>query len=148
MLLPWCAASKVHAHDGIKNVALPRTMAAVILEKPSQQIAQHLRFDARIAASAAHESGRDFHNQATIGGVLEFQFAKDKLNAFLLVFQAADDRKETFLMKEDMPCEGLIEKGQNLPGPSMLARPGKAVSDLFQRGAKSQQAYMIPIEKR
>jgi hypothetical protein len=47
-----------------------------------------------------------------------------------------------------MPCKGLIEKGQNLPGPSMLARPGKAVSDFFQRAAKSQQAHMVPIEKR
>ena len=148
MLLPWCAASKVSAHDGIKNVALPRAMAAVILEKSPQQIAQHLRFDARITVSATHESGRDFHNQATIGGVFEFQLAKDKLNAFPLVFQAADERKETFLMKEDMPCKSLIEKGQNLPGPSMLARSGKAVGDPFQRGAKSQQAHMVPIEKR
>ena len=144
MLLPWRAARKVQAHDGIKNVALPRTMAAVILEKRPQQIAQHLRFD----ASAAHESGRDFHDQATIGGVLEFQLAQDKLNAFPLVFQAADERKETLLMKEDMPCEGHIEKGQNLPGPSMLACSGEAVGNLFQRGAQSQQAHMVPIEKR
>jgi Flp pilus assembly CpaE family ATPase len=119
-------------------------MAAVILEKRPQQIAQHLRFD----ASVAHESRHDFYNQATIGGVLEFQLAKDKLNAFLLVFQAADERKETLLMKEDMPRKGPIEKGQDLPGPSMLARRRKAVGDLFQRGAKSQQAHFVPLQKR
>jgi hypothetical protein len=119
-------------------------MASVILEKRPQQIAQHLRFD----ASAAHESGRDFHNQATIGGVLVFQLAKDKLDAFLLVFQAADEGKETLFMKEDMPCKGAIEKGQNLPRPSLLARSGKAVGDLFQRGAKSQQAHFVPLQKR
>ena len=80
--------------------------------------------------------------------MLEFQLAKDKLNGFPLFFQAADERKETFLMKEDMPCEGLIEKGQNLPGPSMQAGSGKAVGNLFQHGAKSQQAHLVPLQKR
>jgi hypothetical protein len=30
----------------------------------------------------------------------------------------------------------------------MLARRRKAVGDLFQRGAKSQQAHFVPLQKR
>ena len=80
--------------------------------------------------------------------MLELELAQHHLRVLVFFLKAADERKEAFLVYEDVPREGLVEKGQDLAGSFLMGGPGKAVGDLFERGAKPQQAHLVPLKKR
>ena len=146
MLLSGRAAGEVRADKRVERGALPGGMPAVVLEERAEQIAQ--RFHPGIVRIAAHEDGEDFENEAPVGRMLEHELAQHELNGLVFLLKAPDERKKAFVVQEDMPREGLVEKGQNFSGSYLVAGRGKAVGDLFEGGAEPQQALLVSFQKR
>ena len=100
MLLPR-AAGKMLADYRIKRGALPGGMSSIVFKKRTEQIAQRLQPD--IPRISAHEGGQNLYNKAPVGRMLELKFAQHEFKRFGFSLKAPDERKEAFLVQEDMP---------------------------------------------
>ena len=100
MLLPR-VARKMLADYRISRGALPSGVSSIIFKKRTEQIAQRLQAD--IPGISAHEGGQDLHNKAPVSRMLELKFAQHELKRLVFFLKAPDERKEAFLVQEDVP---------------------------------------------